>query len=287
MAASHGTPGSPMVRSISRRGASLFFVISKVFWMLVQPLSLSVLLSLAGVVLLVFHRRRLGISAMGLGLAVLGIAGFTNIGEVAIAPLENAYSRPAEPPTDVDAIILLGGSTAARISTARKVVEANDAGDRMIETLWLAQRYPTARIVLTGGGGALRAGDVESEAETMQRVLLAFGISPARLVLEGESRNTDENAGLTRGLLGANRGTVVLVTSAFHMPRSMALFRKASVEAIAWPTDYRSTGRDGFGLDFTDPVSNLETASSAMKEWIGLAVYRWTGRIDEMLPAQA
>lgn len=270
----------------NRRGGSMFFVISKVFWLLVQPLSLSFLFALVGVILLALGRRRLGISAATLGVLVLGLASFTNIGEVAIAPLENAFARPAELPAQVDAIVLLGGSTSARVSTARQVVEATEAGDRLVETLWLAQRYPTARIVLTGGSGALGVGEVDAEATTMQRFLLAFGISPERLVLEGASRNTDENAEYTRQLLGQSPGNVVLVTSAFHMPRSIGLFRKVGIEAIAWPTDYRSTGEGGWRIDAVEPVSNLETASVAMKEWIGLVVYHWTGRIAEILPAQ-
>ena len=264
----------------------MFFVISKVFWLLVQPLSLSFLFALVGVILLALGRRRLGISAATLGVLVLGLASFTNIGEVAIAPLENAFARPAELPAQVDAIVLLGGSTSARVSTARQVVEATEAGDRLVETLWLAQRYPTARIVLTGGSGALGVGEVDAEATTMQRFLLAFGISPERLVLEGASRNTDENAEYTRQLLGQSPGNVVLVTSAFHMPRSIGLFRKVGIEAIAWPTDYRSTGEGGWRIDAVEPVSNLGTASVAMKEWIDLVVYYWTGRVAEILPAQ-
>lgn len=266
-------------------GQGVFYYLSKVFWLLAQPVSLAFLFGLAGLILLVVRRRRLAALSAGAGLMVLGLATFTNLGAVLIAPLENRFERPASLPAQVDAIILLGGATSARVSTARRVAEITDAGDRLVETLWLAQRYPDARIVLTGGVAAVTPG-AETEATTMQRLLLQFGIEPKRLVLEEAARNTDENAGNTRSLLGSNPGTVILVTSAFHMPRSMGLFRKVGIEALAWPTDYRSTGQEWFGLDIAEPVSNMETTSIALKEWIGLAVYHWSGRIDVLLPGQ-
>ena len=217
----------------------MFYVVSKVFWLLAQPLSVALLCALAAVVLAVLRRRRPAMILGGLGLLILSLASFTNVGAVAIAPLEGRFLRPAELPDRVDAIVLLGGATDARISTARQVTETNDAGDRLIETIRLAQRYPQARIVLTGGVAAILAG-AESEALTMERLLLAFGVAPERLVLEGQARNTDENAGYTAELLGPEPGTVLLVTSAFHMPRSIGLFRKAGITATAWPTTSRT-----------------------------------------------
>lgn len=264
----------------------MFYAISKVFWLLAQPLSLAFLFGLAALILVIAGWRRSSLASSIVALLVLGLAGFTNIGAVVIAPLEARFERPSELPESVDAIVLLGGATSARVSTARQVTETSEAGDRLIETIWLAQRYPEARIVLTGGVAAI-LGETESEAVTMQRLLLAFGIAPERVVLEGEARNTDENAEYTKALLGPAPGNVLLVTSAFHMPRSMGLFRKAGISAIAWPTDYRSTGTESFGIDVAEPVANLVTSSVAMKEWIGLMVYHRTGRIDELLPSQA
>jgi len=264
----------------------MFYAISKLFWALAQPVSLTFVLVVVGVVLSFMGRRRLGVAFAIAGAFILGIASFTNIGAVMIAPLEARFERPSELPTTVDVIVLLGGATSARISTARQVTETSEAGDRLIETLWLAQRYPEARIILTGGVSGLMPG-AESEAVTMQRLLVAFGVAAERLLMEGDARNTDENAKYTRDLLGPEPGVVLLVTSAFHMPRSVGLFRKVGIATVPWPTDYRSTGTETFGIDIIEPAANLLTASIAMKEWIGLAVYHWTGRIDDMLPDQA
>ena len=263
----------------------MFFLISKVFWALVQPISLIFLLMLGGWVLTLLRRPRLGLVMGALGLLLFGASSFTTLGMLTIAPLEGRFVQPQVLPASVDHIVMLGGATAGRVSTRRQIAELTEAGDRLTGTLFLAQLYPEARIVLSGGTGLLIV-DGEPEAETAARFFEDHGIARERLVLEAESRNTDENADLTKLMLGEHPGTVVLVTSAFHMPRSVGLFRKVGIDVIAWPTDYRSAGDEGVGLDIANPVLNITTTGVALKEWIGLLVYHWTGRIDEMLPGQ-
>ncbi len=264
----------------------MFFAVSKVFWLLAQPTSLVLLFVLAALLLSLWRRRRRrsAIAALALAAGVQFLVGFTSLGYVLIQPLENRFSVPETQPENVSAIILLGGATMARPSTARGISELNQAGDRLVTTLWLAQKYPQARIVLSGGSGFLM-GETEDEAETMRRFFVSFGVDEERLVLEGESRNTAENASFTRDMLSAETGAIVLVTSAFHMPRSVGLYRQEGVEVVAWPTDYRSAGDQGFGLDISNPNQNLETATVAIREWIGLVAYHWTGRTTEMVPA--
>jgi uncharacterized SAM-binding protein YcdF (DUF218 family) len=263
----------------------MFYLLSKVFWIVAQPLTVILLLVLAGTVFCLFGRRRLGFAANAAAMLVLVLCGFTSLGFLLIGPLEDRFSRPATMPEAVDAIVVLGGSTLGRVSAARGVAELNDAGDRLTEAVVLARRYPLARIVFSGGVGMFEPGG-EPEAATAERLLLAMGIAPERLVLEDQSRNTDENAELTSALLGDDVGTVLLVTSAFHMPRSVGLFRSVGVEVVAWPTDYRSTGEEGLALDVANPVHNMNTVSIALKEWIGLVAYHWTGRIGDLFPAQ-
>jgi uncharacterized SAM-binding protein YcdF (DUF218 family) len=262
----------------------MFFVASKVFWLVAQPTSLVFLLVVTGLVLVLWRRRRLGVTALAVAVVVQFVVGYTSLGYVLIQPLENRFTVPAQPPAQVSVIIMLGGATMARPSTARSVAELNQAGDRLVTTLWLAQRYPSAKIILSGGSGLLM-GETESEAETMQRFLLGLGVKKERLVLEGQSRNTAENAGMTKNLIGDTPGVVVLVTSAFHMPRSVGIFRRADIDVVPWPTDYRSAGEQGLGIDLANPNQNLETATVALREWIGLVAYHLTGRTDELLPA--
>ncbi|MCS6758078.1 MAG: YdcF family protein [Candidatus Devosia euplotis] len=251
-----------------------------------QPISLCVLLGVIGGLLVACHRVRIGLVVSGGGVLVLVLGAYTSLGFVMIAPLENRIGRPATMPEAVTTLIMLGGATVGRVSAARGISELNDAGDRVVETLRLAQHYPAAKVVLSGGSGNLE-GDVEPEAVIVGRLLLAMGIAPERLVLEATSRNTAENADLTKQLLGSIEGSVILVTSAFHMPRSVELFQQAGLTVVPWPIDYRSAGNEGFGIDMINPALNLTTTGVAMREWIGLLVYAGTGRIADLFPAQA
>ncbi len=261
----------------------MFFAASKAFWLVAQPTSLVLLLLLAGLGLTIWQKRRTAVLALSLAGIVQFMVGFTSLGYVLIQPLENRFAPPQTPPDNVRAIVLLGGATMARPSTARQVTELTPAGDRLAATLWLAQRYPQARIVLSGGGGFLMA-ETESEAETMRRFFVSFGVDENRLVLEGESMNTAENASFTREALSAGDGEILLVTSAFHMPRSVGIFRKEGIDVVPWPTDYRSAGNQGFEIDLANPNQNLETATVAIREWIGLLAYSATGRTAELFP---
>ncbi|MGV8955407.1 MAG: YdcF family protein [Cypionkella sp.] len=260
----------------------MFLIVAKVFWAVAQPLSAVMVLLVIGLLLLWAGRRRTGSVAVVLGVLVLGVSSFTTAGVVLMQPLEGRFERPAWPPS-VGAIIMLGGASDGRISAARQVSELTEAGDRFTETLRLAQLYPEAKIVVSGGVAVFASGG-EPEAETARRFFLDQGIDQDRLVLESASRNTEENAVLTKGLLVGMKGPMLLVTSAFHMPRSMGLFRKAGIDVLPWPTDYHSTGLEGLAIDFTTPLSNLATTTTAVREWIGLAVYHWTGKIDEIFP---
>lgn len=264
----------------------VFFFLSKVFWLLAQPLSLVMLLMLAAFALLLVGRKRLGLIALALGLLIHGTVSFTNFGYLVIQPLEDRFAVPATPPARVDAIIMLGGATLARPSAARQIAELNDAGDRLTTTLWLAKTYPEAKIVISGGSGTLDD-EGEAETETAKRFFNMQGIPDERLVLEDRSRNTDENVAYTKEMLGGSiDGNIVLVTSAFHMPRSVGIFTKAGIEVVPWPTDYRTPGPQWFGFDIANPVQNVNVTTAAIKEWVGLLVYYWTGKTNSLLPGQ-
>ncbi len=261
----------------------MFFVLSKIFWALAQPVSLIVVLSALALVLLWFERHRSAGTLLFVAVSIGALGGYSTLGVLMIRPLEDRFPPPARPPQQVDAIIVLGGGFDGKVSRTRNEAELRASGDRFVEAIALAMRYPEAKVVISGGFGSLfQEGD--TDAVIAKDFYPRFGIGPDRLLLEGESRNTAENAAFVKGLLKPG-GTVLLVTSAFHMPRSVGLFRKAGVEVVPWPVDYRSTGEEGVGLDFDNPVENLFTTSTAIREWLGLVAYKLTGQIDDLLPS--
>lgn len=265
----------------------MFFVLSKVFWAVAQPINLIGILVLVGVVAAFFRLRRTGLLFSISGLLVLALGAWTTTGALMLHPLEDYFSRPDPAPENVAGVIVLGGGFEGAINLARGGYELNAGGDRFVETAVLARRYPEARIVVTGGTGTLLL-DGEGDGDTAPRLLTALGVEPERLVLENRSRNTHENAVFTREMVEPQPGeTWLLVTSAFHMPRSVGLFRKAGFDVTPWPTDYRTAGNETFGLAQDNVSDSLQNLSVAIREWIGLIAYRVTGRIDSMFPARS
>jgi len=262
----------------------MFFYLSKLFWIVVQPINLIGILVLAGIVLSVFRLRQLGLLFLLAGFAVLALGAWTSLGALLLHPLEDRFRRPDPAPAEVAGIIVLGGGFEGAVNLARGGYELNASGDRFVEAAILARRYPSARVVVTGGTGTLVL-DGEGDADTAPRLLTALGVARERLVLESRSRNTHENALFTRELVAPQPGeTWLLVTSAFHMPRSVGLFRKAGFDVVPWPSDYQTAGTETFGPAQDNVADSLRNLSLAIREWIGLLAYRLTGRIDEILP---
>jgi uncharacterized SAM-binding protein YcdF (DUF218 family) len=183
-----------------------------------------------------------------------------------------------------DGIIILGGSIEPPLSVARQTVEIDGAAERVIDGLELARRFPQARVVYSGGSGQLIQGSAR-EAPIAGALFERFGIAPERIVLENESRTTDENARFTRELLAPKPGERwLLVTSASHMPRAIGVFRKAGFDVEAYPVDWRTRGWIDVWKPFDRLSAGLARADTAVHEWYGLLAYRLTGRSDALFP---
>jgi uncharacterized SAM-binding protein YcdF (DUF218 family) len=264
-------------------GFNVFFILSKIFWFFIQPLNLAIFLLLAGLLAALFRRRRLAATGSVLGFLILALSAWTSLGAMMLTPLEERFPKPALP-EKVDGIVVLGGGFEGAINLARGGYELNSSGDRMVEAAILARRFPQAKIVVSGGNGSLFL-DGEGDADTAPRLLGALGVSSDRMILEDKSRNTYENAVFSRRLVEPKPGeTWLLVTSAFHMPRATALFDKAGFPTVAWPVDYRTSGREGIGFYRDNPSDSLLTTTMAIREWIGLFAYRLSGKIDQFFP---
>lgn len=263
----------------------MLFVLSKIVGFLIEPVSVIALLAGLAALAIVANRRRTAFFLAIFAFLVASIGGWTTAGTMALAVLEDRFPRPARMPADVTGVIVLGGGFEGGVSGVRGQAELRDAGDRFVEAVALALAYPAAKIVVTGGQGAL-VSEGETDAALAPGFFARFGIAPERLILEGQSRNTQENAEFLRALIAPKPGeTWLLVTSAFHMPRSVGLFRKAGIAVTPWPVDYRTAGLPRLRLVGGAPIANLTALTVAVREWVGLASYRALGRIDAAFPA--
>ena len=263
----------------------MFFILSKVLWMVAAPTNLLVGSAAVGGLAARAGRR------WGIGLAVAAVlalvaCGTLPVGRLMLRPLEERFPPPAldagPAPTG---IVVLGGAIDQLIGAARGQVTMGEAGTRLTTGAALTRRFPGAILVYTGGSNAL-VDTVEGEAQDARRLWMDLGIDPGRIRIEDASRNTEENARLTRDLLHPGAGQRwLLVTSAYHMPRSVGLFRAAGFDVVPVPVDYRSTGTWRDLLPTSDLAAGLLRLDVATREWIGLLAYWLSGRIAAVVPS--
>lgn len=257
----------------------LFFAVAKFVWLLIRPETVLFLLLALGAVLL-WRGRRGGGVLLALGLAAVLIVGLVPVAKPLLRPLEARF--PAEPGLgDAPAgVLVLGGGE--EIGPPGAPPQLNPAGERYLEAIVLAQRYPEAVLMFAGGEASLDGGDGASAAHAADLFTRA-GIPRGRIVLEPGSRNTAENAAKALPLrpAGTEAGPWLLVTSAWHMPRAVATFCAAGwTGLVPWPVDFRGHG----GRVRWNLARNLDALNLATKEWVGLLGYRLAGRTDRLWP---
>lgn len=257
-----------------------FLLVSKILTPLLQPLGFSLFCVICGVALRTLRRpkvSRLGSTLLVFGLAVLYLSSLRPVAMSLMRSLEADY-----PPVVIDelpesaAIVVLGGGI-LNPNAPRIEVEFNDAGDRLHFAARLYKAGKAPRIIISGGNVFTEPGML-SNGEYSRLLLLEWGVDPEAIVVEGESRTTYENARNTSSLLESDSGPVLLVTSAFHMRRSQALFEAQGLDIVPASTDIQSTKTDEPAiLNWLPDAYFLFTTSRAVKEYVGYIVYGLRG----------
>ena len=269
----------------------MFFYLSKIIWFFIQPSSVLMFATLVGVVLITRVRSRqskwwrFGKNLALFSISALIILGFSPIGNILIMPLEERIGRvKLQNNTRIDGIVVLGGSIVSVVSQRRPFTATNQASERLIEGAKLARRWPNAKIVFSGGSMNLTRRKT-SEATLAKEMLIELGIDGDRIYTDHRSSNTFENAEESKKLMKPKPGeNWLLVTSAFHMPRSMGCFRQVGFSVMPWPVDYRTRGGKDAVRFFSVPSAGLRRIDIVTREWIGLIAYRLTGRIPSFFP---
>jgi uncharacterized SAM-binding protein YcdF (DUF218 family) len=249
----------------------MFFVLSMAFFTFAS--NLAILIGILGLLLLPTRFARGGRRLAFLSLIVLAILGFSPVGNALIIPLEDRF-----PPWDAargppDEIIVLGGAIDG-LGRSNEVV-LNEAAERLTVVPELVRRYPNARILFSGSSNGVEAKFVER-----------LGISRDRVILEDRSRNTAENAVYSKAIGQPKRGERwLLVTSAYHMPRAIGVFRKVGFPVEPYPVDWHTRGAEDALRPIPAVSDGLRQTDIAVHEWVGLAVNWFTGCSTELFPA--
>ncbi len=260
----------------------MFVFLSKILPPLVYPLGLACILLILA---LVFYRhQRLGRTVILLAFILLWLGGNRLVAFQLARFLEWQY-LPLEEVPEVDVMVVLGGGTLAA-NPPRVMAEVNGAGDRLIYAARLYREGKAQKVLLTGGGIEWYSASSTNPAAEMAELLEMMGVPPEALILEDQSQNTLQNAQNSSKILEElDVRRILLVTSAMHMPRSVRIFERQSLEVIPAPTDYSVTQLGWqrltspslvtWILNLIPNADNLSLTSRALKEIIGAAVYEW------------
>jgi uncharacterized SAM-binding protein YcdF (DUF218 family) len=260
-------------------------VLSKTLGVMALPTNFLIGLGLLGALLLATRFASAGRKIVAASILLLAVCAFSPLGNLLLYPLENRF-RPWDAARGApDGIVVLGGPIDADLSVVHNTPVIRSAADRIVAAAALARRYPNARIIFSGGSADLFAQDAR-EADYAGQIFEGLGIPKDRLMMERSSRNTYENAAFSKAIASPKEGERwLLVTSAYHMPRAVGLFRKAGFAVEPYPVDWR-VGNDVAGiLSFSNvAVDGLGRTDLALHEWMGLVAYRVVGRTAALFP---
>lgn len=180
--------------------------------------------------------------------------------------------------TKYDLAIVLGGM--GRIDERQEKFDFGYCGDRLFQTLELYHKNRVNKILITGGSGSISKPN-HREAIYVKKYLKAISIPDSNIIIENNSKNTYENATYTKHILDSIqfKGSILLVTSSFHMRRSFAIFKKAGYQNITPYVTNKITGLRKFELDycFIPNVEALFSLNLIIHEIAGYIIYKVKG----------
>lgn len=253
-----------------------FFAAFKIMVWIIFPLSLGMaLLVLAYGAALLKKRASFHILFLS-ALFILYLFSIEPVSDALLRPLERKHLSNNLTELKADAIVVLSGDVRKRVFP-RNDIEVG--GNRVIKAVRLFAQKAAPIMIMTGGSGDLFDQSFK-EAVLMKDLAIEFGVPKDKILVETQSRNTRENVVYTKQMLDKMKAKkIILVTSAFHVPRSYALFKKAGVDAVPVPTDFVVTDEKYSPFSFIPNSGNLSLSSIAIKEYVGLFVYRLMGWI--------
>ena len=253
----------------------------KALSLLVYPLGMSLIFGILGVVILFFGWRRFGLLAIVIAMLSLTIWSLPPIADALIESLESRSAHhEVQYAPKADVILVFGGGMSPS-NQLHPYSDLNDAADRVWHAARLYHANKASMIILSGGRNDWQE-TKSSQAHVMAQFLGDLGVPRSAMVIEDRSRNTHENALFCAELMREHRSErALLVTSALHMPRSLAALKAAGVSAVPVATDFKlRRPRDpGNVLTWIPSSAALNGSTQAMHEWIGIAVYSWRGWI--------
>lgn len=261
----------------------LFFITSKLFWLLMSPDTLIVSILLLCLVLIWFNQKKIAIVLLHTIVAVCLIITFLPVGKWLLYPLEKQFLPFKALPQNADGVIMLAGAESLSLTEYWKQVQIGDAAERYTQFIYLMKSYPDARHIFSGGIGSIDQSGINS-SDVARMFFASQGLNIENIFFESKSRNTFENVkNSQKRVHPLPNETWLLVTSAFHMPRALGIFYKHNWPVLPVPVDFR-THPDKLFRVYPNFAGNLNDLGLGLHEWLGLLAYYVTGKTCCFLP---
>ena len=200
-------------------------------------------------------------SFLGFGFSLLFLFSYAPFSNMLVQNLEDKYTK-YDYKQDITYIHVLGSGHNDDFTQPLSSMIGSDGMKRVVEGVIIHKRTPNSKLIFTGYSG----GASETTAQINANLALALGVKKENIIINGEPKDTAEEAKFTKTLVGDK--PFVLVTSATHMPRSMNLFNSLDLHSIAAPTAFRKRKIHSY---FPKPDANsIINAQVAMHEYIGM-----------------
>jgi uncharacterized SAM-binding protein YcdF (DUF218 family) len=256
-------------------------ILSKFIALPFYPVGLTIALLIAGCISTLLGKQKRGIVLTICAGLLLYLFSSGPLPDFLVRSLENKYA-PLTVFPPATAIVLLSGGEIAK-APPRLYDEINAAGDRILYAARLARAHVAPRLIITGGNIDCIRTITGSQAEASYRLCTEqLGVDSSCILLENKARNTYENGLFTKQLLDSLKlpPTVILVTSALHMPRSVAIFKKLGMTVIPAPTDFLADNPPQFKIIQLFPTAgSLDNSSNVLHEIYGIIAYKLMGRL--------
>jgi uncharacterized SAM-binding protein YcdF (DUF218 family) len=253
------------------------FLFKKITGLVLSPLTVCVVLLVSGLFMLLFTRRqKTGKFTVTLGVVFLLLMSYDALPDRALGTLEHRYPplKKIDPISDIKWIVVLGGGHTSDPNLPVVSRLSGESLSRLIEGVIIHKRLPQSRMILSGGS----IFDPVPESKSMADLAIILGIDKNDVQEEPAGLDTEEQAVLIKKIVGKDK--FILVTSAFHMPRSMALFQKQGMHPIPAPSGHRVKNRNEVDPFMFFPDSGrIGKMESAVHEYLGMLWAKLRGRI--------
>ena len=257
------------------------YFISKLIWHLLSPLNLLIILIIFGTFFKFLNKKKLSKFFFLFSFFFFIIVGVFPLGSFLLFKLEQNYQTLSIIPNDIYGILILGGPSSSNLTRQHNQVSFNEAGERLTETIKIIRNFNPKKIIFTGG--SYEQTFENSHAFVAKKFFSEIGIDISKFIFEYQSRNTYENILFSKKIASPNTDEKwLIITSSFHMKRTMNIAEKLEWNLIPYPVDFRTGKYFSFKPSFVNFLENFSTFNLASHEFFGLFSYYLLGRTSKI-----